>query len=184
MSHRGKIRYPAASIGYLLMCEQEKKMRTNMTIKTLIKAIAVFSMTFATQAALANSSGIWADGVVTYPHPSGHLVNRECQLWVPAMGQGEVTLKCGEWSMSSAEFSTQRHHGKVTFSVIFRNVPGAPEGTAALYSGPYMRGSNRAIYYGDVSSGSGESLTFESPEWNYVGGFMFKKEITQTATEE
>lgn len=145
-----------------------------------IKFIAFLAIAMGSQMALATAGGIWADGVVTYPHPNGQLVNRKCQLWVPAMGQGVVTLKCGDWSTSTSEFKTLHEHGKVTFSVVFRDVPGAPAGTAALYSGAYLRGSNRAIYYGDVSSGTGSGLTVDSSiGWSYVGGFMFSKEITK-----
>lgn len=145
-----------------------------------IKLIAVLAIAMGSQMALANPGGIWADGVVTYPHPNGKLVNRKCQLWVPAMGQGNVTLKCGDWSASTAEFKTQHEGGKVIFSVVFRDVPGAPVGTAALYSGAYLRGTNRAIYYGDVSSGTGSGLTVDSlVGWSYVGGFMFSKEIAE-----
>ena len=145
----------------------------------MLKLIAAFVIAAVSQIGFAGPGGIWADGVVTYPHPNGQLVNRKCQLWIPAMGQGDVTLKCGDWSASSTEFSTTHEQGKIAFSVIFRDVPGAPTGTAALYRGAYLRGSNRAIYYGDVSSGIGQGLTINSSTgWNYVGGFMFSKEIS------
>jgi len=145
----------------------------------ILKLIAAIALAASSQMAFAHSGGIWADGVVTYPHPNGNLVTRDCQLFVPARGQGDVTLKCGNWSTSTSEFNTKHESGKTIFSVIFRDVPGAPAGTSALYSGAYMRGSNRALYYGDVFSGTGTGLSAESMEgWNYVGGFMFSKDIT------
>ncbi|MCX6125079.1 MAG: hypothetical protein NTV34_10095 [Proteobacteria bacterium] len=60
----------------------------------------------------------------------------------------------------------------------FSREPGAPLGTAVLYRGGYIRGSNRAIYYGDMSSVMGNGLIVDSSAgWNYVGGSMFSKEI-------
>jgi hypothetical protein len=145
----------------------------------ITKLIAAIALAVSSQIALADTAGIWADGVVTYPHPNGKLVNRECQLFVPARGQGDVTLKCGKWSATTSEFKTKHESGKTVFSVIFHDVPGAPAGTSALYSGAYLRGSNRALYYGDVFSGTGNTLSVESMDgWNYTGGFMFAKDIT------
>ena len=144
----------------------------------ILKLITAIALALSSQMAFANSGGIWADGVVTYPHPNGELVNRSCQLFVPSRGQGDVTLKCGNWSTTTSEFNTKQESGKTIFSVIFRDVPGAPAGTSALYSGAYMRGSNRALYYGDVYSGTGNVLSAASMDgWNYAGGFMFSKDI-------
>jgi len=127
---------------------------------------------------IAEENGIWADGQVTYEHPNGQLVSRDCSLFVPSRGVGEVTLKCGDFSTSSAEFSTERVDGQVVFTVLFREMTGAPEGTVAKYRGSYLRGSNKALYYGDVFASSDVTARLDSStSWQYAGGFSFSKAI-------
>jgi len=141
-----------------------------------LKLLSTLLICGAANFAVADDAGIWANGTVTYKHPDGKLVDRSCQLWVPAMGLGEVTLQCGTWSTSTTNFETVKENGKTTFSVVFENMRGAPEGAVAKYSGAYIRGSNRALYYGDVFSGIKTAST-SSVNWNYVGGFVFSKDI-------
>jgi apolipoprotein D and lipocalin family protein len=142
------------------------------------KLLGAICSLFVSSVALGNTPGVWADGYVTYKHPNGKLVNRECAMFVPAMGIGEVKLKCGEFSTSTSEFSTRQVNGQSIFSVLFRDMNGAPAGTVAKYQGSYLRGSNQAIYYGDVFSSSDSQAKLDSEGgWTYAGGFMFSKEI-------
>lgn len=126
-----------------------------------------------------DADGVWADGYVSYTHPDGNIVTRDCSLWVPARGQGDVTLKCGDWSTSSKNFYVDKNFGKTNFSVIFDNMDGAPEGMMAWYTGSYLRGKNQALYYGDVFTSTMDTTTYQSSEWSYVGGFMFNKSIDE-----
>lgn len=140
-----------------------------------LKLLSTLLICSAANYGFADEAGIWANGTVTYKHPNGNLVDRSCQLWVPAMGLGEVTLQCGTWSTSTTNFETLKENGKTTFSVVFENMNGAPEGAVAKYTGAYIRGNNRALYYGDVFSGMKNNNT--NVTWNYVGGFVFSKDI-------
>jgi hypothetical protein len=88
--------------------------------------------------------------MVKYVMPSGELVSREVSLQVPARGQGEIVLKGGEQQVATTKFRTKKAHGRTIFAVAFDNPPGAPEGSTAVFTGTYMRGTNQAIYYGDV----------------------------------
>ncbi len=151
-------------------------------MKTLLLFAAAAIMSLSSLC-YAEGVGIWADGVVTYKHPNGSLVNRDCQMFVPARGQGEVVLKCGQYSTPTSEFKTEKENGQTIFTVLFRNPAGAPAGSIAKFKGSYLRGSNRAIYYGDVFSSSSASASLETNEnFQYAGGFMFSKSIG-TATE-
>ncbi len=131
----------------------------------------------ASDTAVKDKKGVWADGYVSYIHPNGELVNRECSLRVPVKGEGKVKLKCGDWSTKTNNFETYKSNGKTVFSIIFSDMKGAPEGTVALYSGAYMRGTNSAIYYGDVLSGNSNTTSCNVVDMNYIGGFMFKADI-------
>ena len=142
------------------------------------KLLGAICSLFLSSVATGNAAGVWADGYVTYKHPNGKLVNRECAMFVPAMGIGEVKLKCGDFSTSTTEFSTRQVNGQSIFSVLFRDMNGAPAGTVARYQGSYLRGSNQAIYYGDVFSSSDSQAKLEGEgSWTYAGGFMFSKKI-------
>jgi apolipoprotein D and lipocalin family protein len=143
--------------------------------RTMIRnfLVAIGGLCFATTA-MGSGNGVWADGYVSYIHPNGNLVDRECSIFVPARGQGEVALRCGSLLMTSDEFATERSNGQTIFTTIIRNVQGAPEGAVAKYRGSYMRGSNKAVYYGDVFSTMDPAATLSSDtNWQYAGGFMF-----------
>lgn len=119
--------------------------------------------------------GVWASGGVTYKHPRGYLVNRNCRLWVPARGEGQVVLNCQGYKMASSDFTTRTEEGRKIFIINFSDVPGAPDGTSAQYRGTYLRGSNKAIYYGDVFSQT-ESDAGKS-DWTFAGGFKFSAPV-------
>ena len=140
--------------------------------KLVVFLISLTAMTAnaATSQQSSTPAGLWATGGVTYKHPNGALVNRDCRLWVPARGQGEVKLSCSGTEIATTDFNVEVKESRKIFTVNFQNVPGAPEGTQAQYRGTYLRGSNRAIYYGDIFT----KLTgSENTDWQYTGGFMF-----------
>ncbi len=134
-------------------------------------------------------SSVIAQGSVAYKMPSGELVSREVSLEVPARGQGEVVLRSGDWEVRTTNFKSGELHGRKVFVVSFENVPGAPAGTKAVYHGTYMRGTNRAIYYGDVwataaseeeqQSNQEFELSLDTAKLTHVGGFYFATEITK-----
>lgn len=137
-------------------------------------------------------------GKVIYKMPSGELVRRDVSLDVPPRGQGKVIWKTANYRVESHAFKTKKHLGRTIFSVLFLNVPGAPEGTAMALVGSYLRGSNEVIYYGDVygkhvtpemtanPEATLDELTSKSnfdhgdeTDWHYAGGFKFNKEIAR-----
>jgi hypothetical protein len=141
---------------------------------------------FASQGLASGDLGsVVAEGKVTYKMPSGELVSRDVSLEVPARGEGEVVLRSGDWEVRSSNFKSGENHGRKVFVVVFENVPGAPAGSKAVYHGTYMRGSNRAIYYGDVWAKSADqksseelNLSLDSSKLIHVGGFYFATEIS------
>ena len=158
----------------------------NVTVATLVLN---FSLTvFAVE----------VPGKVIYKMPSGELVRRDVTLDVPARGQGKVIWKTANYRVESHAFKTKKHLGRTIFSVLFLDVPGAPEGTAMALVGSYLRGTNEVIYYGDVYGKRVEdpSEVSQNPEdildklldtnsggeggdkdWHYAGGFKFGKAI-------
>lgn len=122
-------------------------------LTSAIRALTVGSLLALAMPALADNAGsVTATGGVFYKMPSGELVKRDATLEVPARGQGDVILRSGSLELKAHGFKTIRSHGRSVFYVVFLNPPGAPENTAAVYRGSYLRGSNAAKYWGDVFS--------------------------------
>lgn len=127
--------------------------------------------------AIASSSfieNVEAPGKVFYKMPSGEIVERKVSLQVPARGEGKVVLKWASGELPAESFSTRKENGRTIFYVRFTNVPHAPTGTVMVFKGTYSRGSNLALYYGDIFVRGSEH---PEREWNYIGGFEFKAEI-------
>ena len=118
-------------------------------------------------------------------------------LEVPARGEGDVILKSQNsgFELIAKKFFTRKAKGKTTFYVVFDGLkrPGSngPETTMVL-KGAYLRGSNMALYYGDIYKRKGtpseiinQKGFFEGDFLNkrkgfsYLGGFYFKSEIPQ-----
>ncbi len=130
--------------------------------------------------------GVNADGKFFYRMPEGELVKRDASLFVPAMGMGKVVLTMGDYTLESHAFKVVKKRGETKFFVLFLNPPMAPENTVMMLKGTYLRGSNKAVYYGNVykgpASGHHHLANFEKghhghSNLRYSGGFMFKKEI-------
>lgn len=178
-------------------------MKTNV-LKSFAILFAAFLAVAGTQAIAGapTDSSVVAPGGVFYKMPSGEMVLRDASLEVPARGEGKVILRSGLIEMTAHGFKTIHSHGRAVFYVVFLNPPGAPENTAVLYRGSYLRGSNAANYWGDVfirtfsASGELSDLTknpgvdslvsdFEAShhdgqEWAHGGGFWFNAKIGET----
>jgi hypothetical protein len=137
---------------------------------------------------LAFATSIEAPGQVFYKMPSGEIVNRDVSLVVPMKGEGDVFLKYGAHEVKAEKFWTEHSSGRAVFYVSFVNPPGAPENTTVLFRGSYIRGTNRALYYGDMfkkiqsnlsstNNQTKEGQVAEHPDLLYIGGFTFKSEI-------
>lgn len=130
-------------------------------------------------------ASIDAPGKVFYKMPSGEMVTRDVTLEVPSMGQGKVVLKGSNFSLTADRFFTVHHNGRAIFYVVFSGFPTSKEGEIAVYRGTYTRGSNLAIYYGDVFVGQDNqdddamvnALSDGNDDFKYIAGFYFKAEV-------
>ncbi len=149
----------------------------------------VFGSVFFAVSSFASNS-VEAPGKVFYKMPNGEIVKREVSLVVPAMGAGEVVLKYGSKSVSTSHFKTVKSLGRTNFIVAFKDAPGAPAGAVAVFTGSYLRGTNAALYYGDIysvtrSGNEADDLDAlldldadtDSTKRRYAGGFSFKSVI-------
>ncbi len=140
------------------------------------------------------SASVEALGEVFYKMPAGNIVKREITLVVPMQGKGDVSLKTSTQEIKASKFWTEHAHGKTIFYVAVENPPGAPENTIALFKGSYLRGTNVAVYYGDVyqtvqrgklkdfldlMGPGGKKLPKKQKSQIYVGGFFFQAPIKQ-----
>lgn len=163
---------------------------------------AATTIALAGNGALAAGTGggsVVAEGGVFYKMPSGELINRDASLEVPARGQGDVILRSGDLALTAHGFKTAHKGDRTIFYVVFLDPPGAPENTAIVYRGSYLRGSNGAKYWGDVFTKhfekTGEladllknpgvdSLVYDleidgndGQAWHHAGGFWFKATV-------
>jgi len=153
-------------------------------MKTTFLILFSFFTLLTAQGWAQESQYIEAPGKAFYKMPSGELVYRELILQVPDRGNGDVVLKSATEEARTSIFFTRHKNGRVIFYVLFKNPPHAPEGTALLLKGTYIRGSNQAIYWGDMFSKKiqeEKSLSLDNVEaaevaakkWNHLGGFWF-----------
>ncbi|NBQ53244.1 MAG: hypothetical protein EBU49_06665 [Proteobacteria bacterium] len=175
-------------------------MKTRILKSLAIAVVALFAVAGSQAMASPPAEGsVVAQGGVFYKMPSGEMVLRDATLEVPARGEGNVILRSGLIEMTAHGFKTVHSHGRAIFNVVFLNPPGAPENTAVLYRGSYLRGSNAANFWGDVfirtfsTSAALSALTknpgvdalvsdFENSnddgqEWKHGGGFWFNAKI-------
>ena len=134
------------------------------------------------------AESIDAPGKVFYKMPSGEIAARDAVLQVPSRGQGEVILKGSQSEIVAERFFSKSQNGRTVFYVVFDEFPGRQAGEEAVYRGTYTRGTNKALYYGDVfivtdDGSSDDNLHFrlsqveESSDARYVAGFYFKAGI-------
>jgi hypothetical protein len=165
-----------------------------MLLINKIRVIAANGLVvFAALSMASVATAVEVPGKVIYKMPSRELVTRDVSLDVPPMGQGKVIWKSANSQMESHAFKTTKKNGRITFSVLFLDPPGAPANTAMVITGAYLRGTNQVIYYGDVYSKQYEGghddakallddaekgLNDDGSGWTYAGGFKFGKELT------
>ena len=152
-------------------------------MKNLMIAIA---LAFVGTSAMAES--IEAPGKVFYKMPNNEIVKREVSLRIPARGQGDVVL-VGNEELVADRFFSKEIAGRTVFYVVFSGFPGAEEGQTSVFRGTYIRGSNKALYYGNVYLVDPQEMPDEekdihvmiSGEHNatYVAGFKFAVDIEQ-----
>lgn len=113
------------------------------------------------------------DGKIVYKLPSGELVEREVTLDVPERGQGEVVLSGTDFEWRTKSFKTLTIAGKTTFVAAFKTEFQNKKSTIA-FSGTYLKGTNKLMYYGDVYKKNGHSMFDGSVlGFNYIGAFKF-----------
>ncbi len=149
-----------------------------------MKSVIVGILLMLSTAGVAGS--IEAPGEMFYKMPSGELVTRSAVLEVPSRGRGDVVLKGGSQNFVAERFFTKKRNGRSIFYVVFDNYPGRQEGEKAVYRGTYTRGSNAALYYGDVFILSEQVEEQEDLDYllsdpgadedsaRYVAGFRFR----------
>ena len=150
-----------------------------------MKAIITALMMTIGTAAYAGS--VEAPGKVFYKMPAGEIVSRNLSIVVPERGQGDVILKAGDKEFKADRFFTREANQAKIFYVILSEFPGATPGDIAVYRGVYTRGSNLAIYYGNVFVGKStqysddglhELLSIgENSDFKYAAGFYFSAKV-------
>ncbi len=125
-----------------------------------------------------------APGKIFFIDQEGALTKQDATLGVPSRGQGEVTLTGDHWSATSQDFFSIHYHGRTVFYVLFRDF--GHNHRSVLFRGTYLRGTNKAAYWGDFYEGHcgvGKALRecIEHPEqevnpiyWRHAGGFAFR----------
>ncbi len=145
-------------------------------MKKSLFSLFLFLVVSVTNLAHAGGTVVSAPGSVFYKMPSGEIVTREATLLLPARGEGEVKLQYADTEVVAASFSSRKENGRTIFYVLFRDPPGAPAGTEMVFMGTYTRGSNLAVYYGDMFT-RGAGFTDPHQGWSYRGGFRFETVI-------
>lgn len=122
--------------------------------------------------ALALAQQIETTGKIFYLK-EGKIVERDATLSVPSRGQGKVQLRTENVTLTAHSFTSRKANGSTIFYVLFKNIPmGGGENTEMALKGTYLRGENKAVYYGDIFKRTG---TFTDPQegWFHGGGFSF-----------
>ena len=137
------------------------------------------------------AQGVIAEGKISVKNPEDSaIIPMPIQMELPPRGQGELKLTIHESIELVAEsFHSQKKDDRVVFKVLFKLnaeqqemismfLQGEHKARAShvLFKGTYARGSNKAIYYGDVFG------TDAFPHWkkNYIGGFYVETPIEQS----
>ena len=120
--------------------------------------------------------------------PNNEIVKRDVSLRIPARGQGDVVL-VGQNELVADRFFSKEVAGRTVFYVVFSGFPGATEGQKSVFRGTYLRGSNKAIYYGNVyivdpqempdSEKDIHSMISGERNARFAAGFKFAVDIEQ-----
>ena len=163
--------------------------------RSIVAGILMFVGSFA---GIAQSKGVDPDvcvlvdapGHVFYKDKEGAMVKRDVTLSVPPCGEGELVLSAGDWKAATTHFFTYEAAGRVVFTAVFIKPFPSHSETSLVLTGSYMRGTNKAVYWGDMFKTHEEikapmmSLLKTNPEmalgsthFHHVGGFKFKAEV-------
>lgn len=132
------------------------------------------------------SFAVEAPGKVFYLIPQrNEIVKREMTIRVPSRGEGEVALITSSGKeIKTKKYWTRKKLGRTIFYAYFKGLRNPTDrnspATSMLFRGSYIRGSNMAVYYGDIYLG-GLGLKDEQIKkmkfFRHAGGFAFKSEI-------
>lgn len=187
---------------------------TKILTRFALSAFISLPMVYAANSQQIDGDGttsVLADGKVFYKMPStGAIVKRDVQLSVPSQGKGDVVLYVKSSSAEDSstvamikadDFFSTHHNGRVVFYVVFKNPPHSPANTMKVFRGTYVRGTNVAIYSGEVFSRTYSSersmrmvftkdiiefKTFDKvpSKFSYKAGFWFKAQVPAQAENE
>lgn len=101
------------------------------------------------------------------------LQSTKVDLYVPKKGQGKVILEYQGKTVESDSFRSFEVAGRKVFNVRFTDAPGTAKGTETLLTGTYLRGDNKAAYYGDFFMKAAAPRS----KWAHGGGFYFSTPI-------
>lgn len=131
-----------------------------------------------------------APGHVFYKDKEGALVKREVTLSVPPRGEGELVLSADGWRASTTHFFSQEVAGRIVFTAVFIKPFGEHSQSSLVINGSYVRGTNMAVYWGDMfktkteiepemlaSLKSSPSSALHDHCFEHVGGFKFKADV-------
>lgn len=140
-----------------------------------------------------SSEYIDASGQVFFKKADGVIEKKPVTLLIPKRGEGQAYLKSGRILVEAEKYFSVDKNGRKIFYMIFDQFIGQKNKEKAVFRGTYIRGTNKALYYGDVFlvgdlEGSEQDLDFELSNLDqsgrsiqYNGGFYFNRDLQQDA---
>lgn len=155
----------------------------------LLAVLYLFSLTTFSVAEV-RTQNIEADGALIYKSTQGTLDKLGAVLSLPARGQGDIYLTIdGKAPLKADRFFSEKKNGRTLFYVVFKKNhfddvdfkrdQSSLDHQLLVFVGTYLRGSNLALYYGDIFFGSNREIRLlqsgdrSDNSFNYVGGFKF-----------
>jgi hypothetical protein len=134
-----------------------------------------------------------ANGVLFYQKgEGGEIAVRNMTLSVPPRGEGSITLSSqnSPFDLETERFFSKKKKGRTVFYVVFEGLrqPGTQgPGSTMVLKGTYLRGSNKALYYGNVYKKKGGLSEKEMSDqylsslrgFKYGGGFKFEAPVSR-----
>jgi len=143
-----------------------------------------FLLCFLSLQSFAHYGGMTADGGVFFKTGQGDIAKYAATLFVPTQGVGNAQLTIGDKKAASHGFRVEEQNGRSIFTVVFLDPLHTGKRVAYFLRGTYLRGTNVALYYGDIFAkgyqrGEEDTLTADraTTELYYVGGFGFRKQV-------
>lgn len=174
----------------------------NFFISSILLLIFSFNVHAITLQSDANSlSEIKAMGEIFFKSSTtSEIIPHPSTLNLPARGEGDISLEIGDKKFVASKFFSVKKNGRVIFYVVFKCNNSLMEQNEEdetkmhegvhVFRGTYTRGSNMALYYGDVFHKEGKDLISNFDEnsiieeinsgakgFTYHAGFYFKTDI-------